>query len=56
MKCEYRNDQHEIVETLVPGGTVLSVTAVLLGGASIRTYTTDTECEVRFFYLLNKVT
>lgn len=49
MRCEYRNDQREIVQTLVPNGAVLSVTSVLLGGASIRTYTTDTECEVRCF-------
>lgn len=48
MKCEYFDDQHQIVQTLVPNGTILSVVSLLFGAASTRAYTTDTECEVRF--------
>ncbi|XP_052757633.1 uncharacterized protein LOC113519257 [Galleria mellonella] len=51
VKIEYHNEDGELLKTFYGPGQMVSVTSVLLGQPSQRTYTSCTECEILYINL-----
>ncbi|CAH0398459.1 unnamed protein product [Chilo suppressalis] len=51
IKCEYHNEEGELLNTILNPGQMVSVSTVLLKRPSLKTYSCNTECELIYIKL-----